>query len=391
MLKTLKRLTIFLLLAVLTLSACTYPGSNVTQPTQVAPDLIYTAAAQTVAAQLTQAASGKVPTVVPPTSLPISTQPPPAPTNTPLPTEPLPTSTPNTPAPTKTPVPPTPNPVPCNQMDFVKDVNYTDNSVVDPSADFTKTWRLRNTGSCTWNSSYVIIFDHGDAMGAPASSLVTNGKVLPGDTVDVSVDMTAPDDAGTYQGFWKLRDGKGSIFGYGDASKAFWVKIIVENQINFDFLAKAKNAEWRNATTALTFGDKNDDTPGVAAYGYDFKMEDGSVFDKVLGTYPEKIDDGIITGLFDTYTVKNGDHFRATLGFRANCNDGKVVFQLYYKQGGSTTLLKEWKKSCDGDLLTVEYNVSSLKGQTVQFMLGVFANGSYHNDKAIWIDPRIQK
>lgn len=388
MLKTFKRLTIFLLLAVLTISACSYPSSNVVQPTQVAPDLIYTAAAQTVAAQLTQAASGKVPTVVPPTSVPTSIQPPPAPTNTPLPTEPLPT---NTPAPTKTPVPPTPNPVPCNHISWVKDVNYTDNTEVDPGTDFTKTWRLRNTGSCTWDSSYVVIFDHGDAMSAPASSLVTNGKVLPGDTVDVSVDMTSPDDAGTYQGFWKLRDGRGNVFGLGDASKAFWVKIVVVNAITFDFLAKAKNAEWRNATTALTFGDKKDDTPGVAAYGYDVKMDDGSVIDKVLGTYPEKIDDGIITGLFDTYTVKNGDHFRATLGLKASCTDGRVIFQLYYKQGGTTTLLKEWKKSCNGDLLTVEYNVSSLKGQTVQFMLGVFTDGPFHNDKAIWIDPRIQK
>jgi hypothetical protein len=94
---------------------------------------------------------------------------------------------------------------------------------------FTKTWRLKNIGSCTWTSGYKLVFDRGDAMGGPAEVQLTTGTVAPGQTVDVSVNLKAPAQTGTYQGYWKLRNASGVLFGWGDkASSAFWVKIKVE-------------------------------------------------------------------------------------------------------------------------------------------------------------------
>jgi hypothetical protein len=52
--------------------------------------------------------------------------------------------------------------------------------------------------------------------------------VMPGGTIDLAVDMVAPDQAGTYQGYWKLIGGGGNYFGIGSgADAAFWVKIVV--------------------------------------------------------------------------------------------------------------------------------------------------------------------
>jgi hypothetical protein len=119
-------------------------------------------------------------------------------------------------------------PVPCNWAQFVSDITIPDNWETAPLDHFTKTWRLRNIGSCTWTSGYSLIFDHGDQMGAPASQQLTTGTVAPGGSIDVSVNLLSPAAAGTYQGFFKLRASDSSVFGIGAAADtAFWVKIKV--------------------------------------------------------------------------------------------------------------------------------------------------------------------
>ena len=106
------------------------------------------------------------------------------------------------------------------------DVNYPDNTKVALDTDFTKTWRLKNVGTCTWTSGYKLVFENGDRMSAPDSKSFTSGSVAPGGTVDVSVDLTAPDDEGTYQGNFRLKESGGVLFGIGPAgTAAFWVKI----------------------------------------------------------------------------------------------------------------------------------------------------------------------
>jgi hypothetical protein len=83
-----------------------------------------------------------------------------------------------------------------------------------------------NTGSCTWTSGYRLIFSSGDPMGAQTATKFTNNAVPPGSTVDVSVNLTAPSSAGTYLGYFKLRDSDGIPFGINaSGNDAFWVKI----------------------------------------------------------------------------------------------------------------------------------------------------------------------
>ncbi|MGE5123248.1 MAG: hypothetical protein ACM3H7_01935, partial [Acidobacteriaceae bacterium] len=119
-----KRLRLFIFFAgiLLLLTACNFPGSS-GQPT-LGPEVIYTAAAQTLVAQQTQAAAGTPivfptstsPVVILPTSTSLS------PTDTPAPT--------NTPLPTATSVPPTPTeiPIPCDRGQFSKDITVPDNT-----------------------------------------------------------------------------------------------------------------------------------------------------------------------------------------------------------------------------------------------------------------------
>lgn len=206
-------LPMFLLLLALVSSAlgCALPASTTPVPDEASIAL-------TVQAVLAAQATAVPPTAVPPTTAPptveISVTPTLTPTFTPTPTQ----------MPTQTPVP-----LPCDAVQFVTDVTYADDSSVTTNAEFTKTWRLRNSGTCTWTSGYQLVFDHGDRMSAPDAVTVTAGTVPPGATVDVSIVLKAPATAGTYQGFFKLRNPSGVLFGIGaDGNTAFWVKIKAE-------------------------------------------------------------------------------------------------------------------------------------------------------------------
>ncbi len=131
----------------------------------------------------------------------------------------MPTFTPQPSAP-----PPTPTPKPCNLARFVSDVTVPDGTAFLPNQHFTKTWRLQNVGTCTWQN-YALVFDHGDAMGG-ASVVPMSGVVPPGQSVDISVNLVAPGSAGSYRGYWRLRDDKGVVFGL-TTGNPFWVDIKV--------------------------------------------------------------------------------------------------------------------------------------------------------------------
>jgi hypothetical protein len=130
------------------------------------------------------------------------------------------------PTPTPTSIPTiTPTPVPCNLAGFVTDVTIPDGTLVSPGSTFTKTWRMRNLGSCAWSADYQLVFVSGDQLNGP-THLPLGKSAAPGQTIDISVELTAPEAPGTYKGVYKLADASGSIFGIGPGgNNAFFVVI----------------------------------------------------------------------------------------------------------------------------------------------------------------------
>ena len=120
--------------------------------------------------------------------------------------------------------------LPCNQASFVSDVTIPDGTQIELNKAFTKTWKLKNVGTCTWTSGYALVFESGDQMGGPATQALVNGTVAPNQTVDISVSLVAPNTAGTYRGNWKIREPGGALFGL--STGPFWVEIkaVAQNQ-----------------------------------------------------------------------------------------------------------------------------------------------------------------
>jgi hypothetical protein len=113
-----------------------------------------------------------------------------------------------------------------NQVTFFSDVTIPDDTVIAPRKDFVKTWRLRNSGTCTWDTGYALVCTSGDCMGP--TSIPLPRAVSPGETVDLSADLVAPATEGTYTGNWQMADGAGNLFGVGGSpGQPFWVKIVV--------------------------------------------------------------------------------------------------------------------------------------------------------------------
>ncbi len=146
------------------------------------------------------------------TPIPTPTQPPPSPTR------------PVTPTPAGT-----PTPVACDRVGpgLPLDVTVPDDTVLDPGTPFTKVWRVRNLGTCTWTREYALVWVSGPRL-AQVTRVPLAYEVPPQATVDIEVPMRAPREGGIYQSNWMLSNDQGHTFGLGSAGdQPLWVRIWV--------------------------------------------------------------------------------------------------------------------------------------------------------------------
>lgn len=334
-----------------------------------------------------------------------------------------PTSTPITPTVTGTPPTATPTvtgtvqPNACDRAQFVADVTIPDGTSLAPSIGFTKTWRLKNVGTCTW-TNYSLIFDSGEKMGGNDSYLISN-TVAPGQTVDISIQLTTPNTAGTYRGYWKLRNNTGVPFGIGSAgTKSFWVEIKVSGTgivpptatvgtpatvgptatpiagTSYDFAANVCAANWYSGAGQIPCPGTDGDAKGFVLIKNPSKLETGANDNRTgLLTQPQNINNGYIQGIYPVYKVKTGDKFRATIGCEGGATSCYVVFRLDYSVSGSSTINTFWafveKHESPGLVYNADIDISSLAGQDIKFILTVLATGSATGDRALWVAPHI--
>lgn len=118
-----------------------------------------------------------------------------------------------------------------DRLVFVDDITIPDDSPFTAGTKFTKTWELRNEGTCTWTTAYSLVFKEGDQMSA-ASPIKLTSPVPPKATVQLSVELTAPADPGTYRGDWLLQNPAGNTFGAGSKNESFWVQVKVIESVS---------------------------------------------------------------------------------------------------------------------------------------------------------------
>lgn len=178
-------------------------GSVGPTPTPVDINALQTAAVQTVVANVTQTALAQ-----------------PQPTATEL----LPTET-SAPVATDAPTAAaSPTASTCDNSAFINDASVPDGTTMTAGQDFIKTWKVKNTGTCTWTTGYSLVFGYSnpprETMGGVTTQLTA--EVAPGSDAEISINLKAPLKPGTYSGYWKLANNNGYPFG-----EYFTVVIIV--------------------------------------------------------------------------------------------------------------------------------------------------------------------
>lgn len=99
-----------------------------------------------------------------------------------------------------------------NNADFVADVTIPDGTSIKPGAQFTKIWRLRNTGRCTWDAGYRLAYFDGPQMTTQDFVDLTQ-EIKPNQTADISVVFTAPRETGAVKTRWQMQSPDGTRFG----------------------------------------------------------------------------------------------------------------------------------------------------------------------------------
>ncbi len=114
----------------------------------------------------------------------------------------------------------------CYFAQFIADVTVPDGTIMLPGTTFTKTWQIKNIGSCPWDTSHRLFFTSGEAM-TTSTSIPLPQTVAPGQTINLSVPMTAPQAEGIYTGYWRIATPYGGSFGVNVNDAPMSVKVTV--------------------------------------------------------------------------------------------------------------------------------------------------------------------
>lgn len=183
-------------------------GPKVEPTPTVDPNVIMTEVAMTVQAEVTQNA---LLTPSPTAPLPPTATVPPAPTQQ-LPVAPtLPSSG----------LAPTLPSTSADNATWIADVTVPDDTVFWKNETFTKTWKIENSGTTTWDSTYKLVYVDGPILSEQLIVSIVD-PVKPKNQVELSVPMKAPATLGTVTNYWRMMNDKGQFFG-----DVLYVKIVV--------------------------------------------------------------------------------------------------------------------------------------------------------------------
>ncbi len=284
----------------------------------------------------------------------------------------------------------------CDWAQFVADITVPDNASIPSNTTFKKTWRIKNIGTCSWSRDYELVFVTGEAM-TSTRTIKLPGRVDPGQTVDISIDLTSPNGLGTYRGEWLLRNPNGVRFGLGNnASSPVGVQIRVIPKANsnytYDFAANYCAARWESAAGPLTCSSPASNN-GYVQYLTAVELENRSENEPTLVTRINNNRSGWISATYPEMTIRDGQRFVAWLGCLDNSAGCDVTFKLQFiNANGNLRTLATWDETYDGSITKVDFDLSSEAGKRVQFVLYVENNGGTASSaNAFWFVPSIRE
>jgi hypothetical protein len=293
----------------------------------------------------------------------------------------------------------------CDSAQFIDhvivDVPVQDGTVVMPGTIFTKTWQVLNDGSCEWTEEYSLVHVGGNPMGVEDAVVDLATPVPAGQVFDFSLKMIAPSEPGTYTSEWMLRNPAGETFGVGpEGERPLSVELVVPelpDNVVYDFSQVVCLAQWHSERTTFLSCEGVDDEAGILD-GYvrlntEPALEGSSRGNPpVIEMKPNNQQGGWLAGFFPPTTIRQGDHFMATVGCMDGFPECSVLFQVDYElEDGTHETLAELAQVFDDVPGEIDIDLSTLAGKEVTLVLVVRENGGASREaRAYWLNARIE-
>jgi hypothetical protein len=297
-----------------------------------------------------------------------------------------------------------------------------DGTTVNATEKFTKTWRFKNIGTCTWTTSYKFVFIGGDRMDTVDSITLPN-NVAPSETIDISIELTAPEAPGRYRGNWAFEDNTGKQFRLGSSGAGqIWVQVNVilaptntptpspvstqtglpttatpftprqMETLAYDFISEICSAQWLSNNI-------QQQCPGVGSEAQKFinlitnpTLEDGTALNNpAIMIVPDNLN-GSIKGIYPEFLVQNGDHIRAIASCESNSTTCSAIFRVSY-QDASNAVVDLWAvgEFFDQRYTQIDIDISTLTGQRIKFILDVTPLNTDPGNHVFWAAPGIYR
>lgn len=221
-------------------------------------------------------------------------------------------------------------------------------------------------------------------------------EIAPGETIDLSMNFTAPLFEGSYRSNWMIRNDKGELFGTTPtANRPFWVDIKVEappvSGTVYDFVANACSAQWSSGAGTLECPGTNRDRDGFILQQSTARLEDGTFrIAPSLLTAPQNTFNGFIRGVYPSFKVQEGDRFRAIVNCERGATSCGVLFRVDYQlSDGIVRDFWAFGEQYEGKYFSVDLDLSPLAGRNVKFVFTILSLGYAADDRALWVEPVI--
>jgi len=106
------------------------------------------------------------------------------------------------------------------RVEFLRDVNIEDDSVLEAGQAYAKKWAFRNTGLVSLPQNCKLVQIAGDQLNVTSIEPVSTAQ--PGQEFEVTVNIIAPEAPGNYKTTWMLVDANDRRFGH-----PFWIQFSI--------------------------------------------------------------------------------------------------------------------------------------------------------------------
>lgn len=89
---------------------------------------------------------------------------------------------------------------------LIRDVTYEDVNRIDPGRTVTKSWRVKNIGTCTWTSAYGLAWTNSAGLVDTERIIPLDLTITPNETQNIEANLVVPEQSGRYRWTWFLVD-----------------------------------------------------------------------------------------------------------------------------------------------------------------------------------------